>query len=143
MTRISLEDAKRMWLNVKPVKSIQDSLIQWAINKVNNKYWAKKKSVDNITFHSTKEANRYSELKLLEKAWNISDLILQPKFLLQESFKIEWVKFWAINYISDFQYKQWDKIIVEDVKWVLTDIYKLKKKLFLKIYWNKYKLIET
>jgi len=33
-----------------------------------NKYGAKKTVVDNITFDSKKEAARYQELKLLEKA---------------------------------------------------------------------------
>lgn len=39
-----------------------------------SKYKAKKTIVDNITFDSKKEANRYCELKLLERAKVISNL---------------------------------------------------------------------
>ncbi|MBN1114444.1 MAG: DUF1064 domain-containing protein, partial [Oligoflexia bacterium] len=45
-----------------------------------NKYKNVKTTVDGITFDSKKEADRYSELKLLERAGKIKDLILQPKF---------------------------------------------------------------
>lgn len=47
-----------------------------------NKYGAKKVIIDGITFASKKEGERYSELKLLERAGEISDLQLQVKFLL-------------------------------------------------------------
>lgn len=39
-------------------------------------------TVDGIKFDSVKEANRYRELKLLEKAGEISGLQLQVKYLL-------------------------------------------------------------
>ena len=39
-------------------------------------------TVDGITFDSKKEANRYRELKLLEKAGEITGLQLQVKYLL-------------------------------------------------------------
>jgi dsDNA-binding SOS-regulon protein len=42
-----------------------------------NKYLNKKTEIDGITFASKKEAKRYSELKLLEKAKKIEDLQLQ------------------------------------------------------------------
>lgn len=44
------------------------------------KYHAKRTTVDGITFASQKEARRYQELKLLERAGFISGLELQPKF---------------------------------------------------------------
>ena len=47
------------------------------------KYNARKVEIDGITFDSLKEANRYSELKLLEKAGLIKDLTLQPRFNLK------------------------------------------------------------
>ncbi len=46
------------------------------------KYNAQKCVVDGITFDSRKEAKRYCELKLLERAGEISDLRLQVEYEL-------------------------------------------------------------
>jgi len=94
------------------------------------KYSNKKTMIDGITFMSKKEANRYSELKLLLRAKQISNLVLQPSFELQESFKKNGKTIRAINYIADFQYEENGKIVVEDVKGVKTQVYLIKKKLF-------------
>ena len=105
-----------------------------------SKYRAKKTVVDGIEFDSKREADRYCELKLLEKAKEIRDLELQPRFLLQDKFKDKQGNTHRkIEYVADFLYI--DKLgrnIVEDVKGVLTDVYKLKKKMFLKLYDNQY-----
>tara|TARA_X000001388_G_scaffold67229_1_gene54460 strand:+ start:1564 stop:1905 length:342 start_codon:yes stop_codon:yes gene_type:complete len=102
-----------------------------------NKYKAIRTEVDGIMFHSKKEAKRYSELKLLEKAGEISQLELQPKFIIQ----IEGIK--ICNYIADFRYidkkaqgtnGQMGTTVVEDVKGVLTPVYRLKKKLVEALY---------
>ena len=103
------------------------------INKT-NKYSNAKVKIDGIKFDSKKEANRYLELKMLERAGVISNLILQPKFLLQESFKRNGKTHRAIFYVADFEYIKDGKRIVEDVKGFKTDVYKLKKKLFLAKY---------
>ncbi len=96
------------------------------------KYKNKKTTVDSITFDSKKEARRYQELKLLEKADVIKNLRLQPKYILQEKYKMSDRTVRAIYYIADFEYfdKEKRKIVVEDVKGIKTDVYKLKKKLF-------------
>lgn len=89
-----------------------------------NKYSNKKTIVEGITFDSKREASRYCELKLLERAKEIKDLRLQVVFVLCA----------GIKYIADFTYwevKNPEKLIVEDVKGVKTDVYKLKKKLLL------------
>ena len=99
-----------------------------------HKYNAKPIEFEGFKFASKKEFKRYLELKMLEKAGVISDLILQPKFLLQESFKYKGKTQRAIFYIADFEYIQDGKRVVEDVKGVKTEVYKLKKKLFLKKY---------
>lgn len=77
-----------------------------------NKFRNQKTTVDNIVFHSKKEAARYHELKLLQKAGAIQGLELQPRFEL------------CINgvtlgeYVADFAYEENDtgERIVEDVK---------------------------
>lgn len=105
-----------------------------------SKYNAKKTVVDGIEFDSLREADRYCELKLLEKANEIRNLELQPRFLLQdEFFDKNGVKHKKIEYVADFSYIDNDgKAIVEDVKGVLTDVYKIKKKIFLKKYDEQY-----
>lgn len=104
---------------------------------VASKYHAKKVTIDGHTFDSTKEADRYCELKLLEKAKVISGLEIQPEYMLQEPFSCDggWEK--AITYRADFRYKENGKTIVEDVKGFKTDVYKIKRKLFLKRYGNE------
>lgn len=47
-----------------------------------HKYGAKATTVDNIRFASKAEAKRYGELKMLEKAKQITALRLQPRFEL-------------------------------------------------------------
>ena len=97
-----------------------------------NKYNAKKTELDGITFDSKLEANRYAELKLMERAGVIQQLQLQPKFTLQEAFEKDGKKYRAITYIADFMYfdnekRQW---VVEDAKGVETEVFKIKRKLF-------------
>ena len=109
-----------------------------------SKYNAKKTVVDGIEFDSLREADRYCELKLLEKANEIRNLELQPRFLLQDKFKDKMgTTHRKIEYVADFLYIDNDgKAIVEDVKGVLTDVYKIKKKMFLKIYYDQYEFRE-
>ena len=110
-----------------------------------SKYNARKTIIDGIKFDSKKEARRYKELKLLEKAGEIKDLQLQPRFTLQEKFKYQGKTERKIEYIADFQYEdiRTGQMIVEDTKGYRTDVYKLKRKLFLKRYSEKYKFIES
>jgi hypothetical protein len=90
--------------------------------------------VSGIRFDSKKEANRYKELRLLVAAGSIKDLVLQPRYLLQDSFKDAMgKKHRKIEYVSDFEYFDCElgRTIVEDVKGFRTDVYRIKKKLFL------------
>ncbi len=101
-----------------------------------SKYNAIKTERDGIKFDSKKEAKRYKELKHLEKGGIIKNLSLQPKFLLQEKFEYRGEHFRAIYYIADFMYYDPERqaVVVEDVKGIKTEVYKLKKKLFIKKY---------
>ena len=105
-----------------------------------NKYGNIKTIIDGIKFDSKAEASRYTELKLLEKAGEITNLKLQPKFILQHSFKHKNKTVRAITYMADFQYSENGKEIVEDVKGVETAVFKIKKKMFLNIYDGIYEL---
>ena len=111
-----------------------------------NKYKNKKIEVDGIIFDSKKEAKRYTELKILEKAGKIRDLKLQPKFELIPTLRIEGYKTMPITvYKADFEYMEQEtgKFIVEDVKGFKTDVYKLKKKMFLYRYSGVYEFREV
>lgn len=99
-----------------------------------SKYRAKKTYVDGIKFDSKKEAKRYQELKLLEKAGQIRDLRLQVPYELIPAQRIDnKVVERACKYIADFVY--WDcnkeKLVVEDTKGVKTPEYIIKRKLML------------
>lgn len=99
-----------------------------------NKYGNKKTEIDGYKFDSLREKNRYCELKLLVKAKKIYQLDLQPRFELQRGFEDGLgKKHRKIEYVADFAYLDANKgkFIVEDVKGMKTEVYKLKKKLFL------------
>ena len=95
-----------------------------------SKYNAKKVEVDGIIFDSKKEANRYIELKWLERGGVIDDLRLQVPFVLID--KSEYGR--AIKYIADFVYTEGEKEVVEDVKGFKTDVYRLKKRMLAERY---------
>lgn len=95
-----------------------------------NKYRNKPTIVDNITFHSKKEAARYAVLRLLELTKIISDLKLQVPFELAPSVIINGRKKPALRYFADFVYVKYGKTIVEDVKGgTLTQVYIIKRHL--------------
>jgi hypothetical protein len=98
-----------------------------------SKYKNKKIEIDGILFDSIKESKRYLFLKEKLKLGLISNLRLQQKYLLQESFKINKHTIRAIEYRADFVYDKNGIEVVEDVKasyQFQDDVYKLKKKLF-------------
>ena len=92
-----------------------------------NKYHATRTVVDGITFDSKREAARYTELKLMQRAGLISDLRRQVKFELIPKQQGER----AVSYIADFVYSEDGQTVVEDVKGVRTPVYRIKKKLML------------
>lgn len=107
-----------------------------------SKYSSAKTDVDGIAFDSKKEAEFYAELKLREKAGEISHLRLQPRYLLQEAFKYDGKQYREIEYIADFEYIENGETVVIDVKGFKTAVYMLKKKLFLYKYGDMVKFIE-
>ena len=97
-----------------------------------SKYCAKKVTADGITFDSRKEANRYRELVLLERAGRIQNLQCQVKFELIPSQRVDGrVVERAVQYVADFVYTQDGKMVVEDTKGFKTKDYIIKRKLML------------
>ena len=95
-----------------------------------SKYHAVKEIVDGHKFASRKEAARYRQLVLMEKAKAIQDLKLQVTFPLikKSSYGRE------IRYVADFVYYENGRMVVEDTKGFKTDVYKLKKRLMAELY---------
>lgn len=92
-----------------------------------NKFNAVKTVVDGLTFDSKREAARYSQLRLLEKAGQIRNLRRQIKYPIDvNGHKV-------CTYWADFCYEELHKTrwveITEDVKGHRTPIYNLKKRL--------------
>lgn len=85
-----------------------------------------------VVYDSKKEARRAAELQWLEKVGAIRELKRQQKFVLQPGFvNNKGKRIRAIAYVADFTYITPDgKQVAEDTKGVLTDVYKIKRKLF-------------
>lgn len=99
------------------------------------KYHNKKTVIDGIKFDSKLEAERYTQLKILERVGVIRDLELQPEYELIPSFRKNGKTWRKTVYKADFRYilSDGDRIIIEDVKGstaVITDVFRLKQKLF-------------
>src|ERR1019366_2551043 len=92
-----------------------------------NKYRAVRTQVGDITFASKLEANRYSELVLLVRSGDITNLELQPVY------PIVWNGKAICKVIPDFFYieSQTGKLVAEDVKskGTFTAVSRLKAKL--------------
>lgn len=115
-----------------------------------NKYHNRKTSVSNGQIaDSRKEARRYEELLLLQRAGRISDLRSQVPYELipaqYETYErygkngnrlkdgIKLVER-AVVYVADFVYIEDGKTVVEDTKGVRTADYIIKRKLMLHIH---------
>ena len=92
------------------------------------KYRAVRTTVDGIAFASRAEARRYKELRLLERAGEISRLELQPVFPVTINGAL------ICKYVADFVYFADGARVVEDVKGMVTPVYRLKKKLVEALY---------
>ena len=109
-----------------------------------SKYKSKKCHYDGITFASGKEMKRYVQLKLMERAGEISELKLQVKFELipaqrepdvigpRGGVKRGKIIEYPCHYVADFVYLDKEgKYVVEDAKGYRTKDYKIKRKLML------------
>lgn len=122
-----------------------------------SKYGAEKVAIDGIKFDSKKEANRYRELKILEKIGEITNLQMQVKYVLIPAqrepdtvgkrggiIKGKLIER-EVSYIADFVYTDVNgNRVVEDVKGYrgggAYEIFKIKRKLML--YVHGIKIIE-
>lgn len=108
-----------------------------------NKYGSRKITKDGMTFDSLREYRRFCELRLLEKAGQITDLHRQVKFVLvpaqyepdtigkRGGVKRGKLMEREVSYVADFVYTEDGKRIVEDSKGFRTKDYIIKRKLML------------
>ena len=101
----------------------------------NSKYGNQKTEIDGIMFDSRHEAQRWAELKLMEKAGEIYDLQRQVVYeLIPSQRKYGKVIERPCKYIADFVYRtKAGDFVAEDAKSpaTRTAAYKIKKKLML------------
>lgn len=94
-----------------------------------HKYNAKGEHIDGHWFASAAEAERYRQLKRLEEKGAIANIELQPKFRVMIENQL------MCTYMADFAYDVIDaqgnrlESHVEDVKGMITPIYRLKRKM--------------
>ena len=89
-----------------------------------HKYRAKPCVIDGTHFPSQAEGRRYQELRLMEKAGEIADLVLQPAYPITINGAL------IGSYFADFRYRdnRNRQIIVEDVKGFANPLFLWKKK---------------
>lgn len=118
-----------------------------------SKYLSKKVVVDGIEFASKKEASRYCELKLLQRAGKIENLQMQVPFVLipaqyveetvytpktHKEKKVKKLVERKLKYVCDFCYMKDGNMVVEDVKGYRESsaysVFVIKRKLMLERY---------
>ncbi len=94
------------------------------------KYAAIPTIIDSVRFASKREAARYNALKLLVLAKQIGSLELQPVYRCEVDGRH------ICDYRGDFRYVDLatGEVVLEDVKGMKTDVYRLKKKLVEALY---------
>ena len=99
-----------------------------------HKYHARRTAVDGHTFDSAGEAARYLELRALERAGLVTDLVVQPEYPIVVGVD----RVCVCRYVADFSYVDLDRggTVVEDWKAAptRTPIYRLKRKLLAAVY---------
>ena len=98
------------------------------------KYFNKKVHWEGMTFDSIREFERFQELRIMEKAGEISDLKIQPKFPLKigdKDIRIRSDRYpngRRVSYYGDFAYTDSNgETVVEDVKGQDTPVSRLKR----------------
>ena len=111
--------------------------------KTRSKYGARKITINGITFDSEKEGARYIALNEQLKAGKIKNLSLQPKFEIAKKFTHGGRTYRTRFYIADFMYEKDGELVVEDSKGYKTQVYSLKRHLFLSIHGERIRFIES
>jgi len=108
-------------------------------NVKNDEKGIKKRTFNGIVFASEMECKYYVDVLLpMKESGEILSIVIQPKFMLQEGFEKYGRKILPIYYVADFQVVYNDgSEIVWDVKGLIPEVAKIKKKIFDKVYPGK------
>lgn len=93
-----------------------------------NKFGAKKTEVDGVVFDSKAEARCWYELKVRERAGEISDLKRQVTYKLEVNGHL------VCKIVPDFEWQENGRTVTADCKGMILPEFKLKAKLFKAIY---------
>ena len=93
------------------------------------KYRSVKTVADGRRFDSKREAARYGQLRLMERAGEIVNLRCQVPFVLIPKSRHGR----AIRYIADFVYLRDGRQVIEDVKGYRTGVYRLKRRMMAEL----------
>ena len=100
-----------------------------------SKYGNRKVVLDGMKFDSQKEARRWAQLKMFDRAGEITGLRRQVAFDLIPSQKGTIRSERPVKYVADFVYfDRSGSMIVEDAKGVRTDVYIIKRKLMRRVH---------
>lgn len=93
-----------------------------------SKFGARKVELDGHTFASKAEADRYAQLKWLERARDIKALAVHPVFFLVVNGVT------VGKFTADFMYHEGGRKVVEDVKGLVTPEASLRMRVFMALY---------
>jgi len=130
---------KRWWRGRRPTSIDEVRTVLAAYGTADRPTLSKFHNEPTDGYASKKEAQRAHELKLMLQAGLITDLREQVRYELIESQEGEG----PCHYIADFVYRicKTGEEIVEDVKGYETPVFKIKRKLMLKIYGIRVKTV--
>jgi hypothetical protein len=98
-----------------------------------SKYGNKKETIDGIAFDSNREANRYVQLRALERLGEITQLVPNPDNPKKRKFDLlvmnpRGVPVKVGSLTPDFTYYRGTEYVVEDAKGARTPVYNMKKR---------------
>lgn len=105
-----------------------------------SKFGNRKVEIDGHVFDSRKEAKRFAELRLMERAGEISNLQIQVPFVLIPNQRDESGRVIerAVTYKADFVYNRGGRLVVEDTKGYRDggayNLFVIKRKLMLRVH---------
>ena len=137
MTAAAAESAARQAAREKQRQRLREAQAKAnAASKYHNRKTARMIDGKRVLFDSQREAHRWDELALLQRAGKISDLERQVRYRLVPAQYDHAGKLIEkpCDYIADFVYRQDGSVVVEDAKGRRTDAYVIKRKLMLQVW---------
>ena len=137
MTAAAAESAARQAAREKKRQRLREAQAKAnASSKYHNRKTTRVIDGKRALFDSQREAHRWDELLLLQRAGKISDLERQVRYRLIPAQYDHAGKLIEkpCDYIADFVYRQDGRVVVEDAKGRRTDAYVIKRKLMLRVF---------